>query len=1105
MFQNPATVNALEAMTDFVAFEKLCCDLLALYGGYQGIVPQGVGRIDGGKDAILVRRDSEDVTVVRQKVVFHFSLRKHYERKLWEDLCKARARGIPADLVVFLTSREVTPSARDKLQSDAKAEFGWTIEIHDQQWLRVALEGEFQRLRKQYLGIDYDPRVFHDLESLLDLPERHPNREDLEQGAYYRNEALHDRIHALLDTQRRCLVLGKPGHGKTALAKAVGWELLSHDAGHAVFFVHAGIGPGYERWLYHINAFDHDWVTFILDDCHRAPEQVRALLDAWPDVCKARLVLVSRPLDAAAGANEENFQKALEDVRVDVDPDEVTIGRIIERILQRGKLTLRDPGPLDAVMVQCRGDLHILEFLVRAWQQQPPGVVLSKVPDYAILDDVYARYLGGPREPHRQHIAAIAALSEFEIPVESRWLGDAAAVATLRVDSFVECFTEKIEGVPAEFLRYFHSTPARYVVHAAHRKGILGSLVPDEFVLNRLAAYVRCGPTNLFEVFSQLKRNARHDFTARLFSDGAVMAAVENFIRLAPQVPSEAWLEGYVDLACEVCRWERGTATVTRKVLDAFERRLPAETRGTLWASVRVGALRRFVLVLHQEDLGLANEVLGGLDYAMLGECSSDLGIRGIIKFWDRSQKARVSKENLNTFCNGLDFRKLGERSRDSALPQLVKFIVRIRQAKVSVEKFTTFFSRLDWRRLGQQMPGIDEGPPLWTFHTVTSNPGITVEMGREFVEGMGWDLVRSNLSVPSGPDVVAALRAMLMQKCRYDRTDLKQRGVDFTSDTWLRSFVERGCGKVVSVQERIQRKYLQLALNALKGYPSRPLGERLRRPRLTLRNWTILIHNLKLADPEFLRSELEPLLRDMSPAEWARLIREADLLNLGIFAGRFAPDGGDFAWRPHLDPALGEPDFDAILGPASLSEIAHPLFTLQYLGKPDWCAAIADALDRDPGNVLAKMAGTDLRTLEFFLWNLLTARHTLSPPALLDSLGIGSEIGAIGRRGADDQENLAALCGTLYLWGWRGLNELLPLVDRESALAHCLTAARLKGVKLIRLAAGLAALAPAALPAAGRDAIRQGLGSLVFPLEVPTQVLALERVRAWIESVPAV
>jgi len=190
--------------------------------------------IDGGKDAILSRRDPADVTAVREKLVFHFSLRRDYQRKLWEDLRKTFERALPLDIVVFLTSREVTPSTREKLQNDVKAEFGWTLEIYDQQWLRVPLDGEFQRLRKQYLGIDYDQHVFHDLASLLDVPERHPNREDLSHGAYYRNEGLHDRVHMLLDTRRHCLISGKPGHGKSALAKAVGWELLSRTSHNAV-------------------------------------------------------------------------------------------------------------------------------------------------------------------------------------------------------------------------------------------------------------------------------------------------------------------------------------------------------------------------------------------------------------------------------------------------------------------------------------------------------------------------------------------------------------------------------------------------------------------------------------------------------------------------------------------------------------------------------------------------------------------------------------------------------------------------------------------------------------------------------------------------------
>ena len=180
--QNALTNIALQAMTDSSSFEALCCDLLAVCGGYQGIVPQGVGRIDGGRDAILVRRDKECVTVVRQNVVFHFSLRKDWRTKFWTDLRGTKTRRIPADHIVFVTSQDVSPRQRDNLQAEVKTSFGWTLETLGQQWLRTHLNGEFQRLRKQYLGIDYDLAVFRDLDLLLSDPELHPNREDLKPG-----------------------------------------------------------------------------------------------------------------------------------------------------------------------------------------------------------------------------------------------------------------------------------------------------------------------------------------------------------------------------------------------------------------------------------------------------------------------------------------------------------------------------------------------------------------------------------------------------------------------------------------------------------------------------------------------------------------------------------------------------------------------------------------------------------------------------------------------------------------------------------------------------------------------------------------------------------
>lgn len=130
---------------------------------------------------------------------------------------------------------------------------------------------------------------------------------------------------------------------------------------------------------------------------------------------------------------------------------------------------------------------------------------------------------------------------------------------------------------------------------------------------------------------------------------------------------------------------------------------------------------------------------------------------------------------------------------------------------------------------------------------------------------------------------------------------------------------------------------------------PARPLVDQLRDHGLDLNHWNILIHNFKTADPTLFLAELEPLLREMPQPDMTRLLCDADMLNLGLFARRFGPETGDFNWKPRLDPDPEALDFGGKIRPAQLIAIARPLFTLRFLGRPEWCSALANALDRDP------------------------------------------------------------------------------------------------------------------------------------------------------------
>jgi len=133
--------EALDAFTDHVAFERLCCQVLDR-SGYAGIDPQGQGRRDGGKDALLD-------TSAWGTVVFHFSLRKDWKQKLEEDLATVERNGIPCDRFVFVTSRPLTALEKDRAKARISERLGTTADVFDQARLEIAVSGD-DALRQRY-------------------------------------------------------------------------------------------------------------------------------------------------------------------------------------------------------------------------------------------------------------------------------------------------------------------------------------------------------------------------------------------------------------------------------------------------------------------------------------------------------------------------------------------------------------------------------------------------------------------------------------------------------------------------------------------------------------------------------------------------------------------------------------------------------------------------------------------------------------------------------------------------------------------------------------------------------------------------------------------
>jgi predicted ATPase len=139
------TLYDLRHVTDYLGFESLCHDIMSR-AGYKDIQPLGTFN-DLGRDAVHVDKSTAEVTI------FTYSVREDWKAKLTEDLNKIKNHNHKCDYMVFVTTSEIKPIEKQKIEREVPLRYRWKLEIYDLYRIATLLDNHYPNLKQRHPGI----------------------------------------------------------------------------------------------------------------------------------------------------------------------------------------------------------------------------------------------------------------------------------------------------------------------------------------------------------------------------------------------------------------------------------------------------------------------------------------------------------------------------------------------------------------------------------------------------------------------------------------------------------------------------------------------------------------------------------------------------------------------------------------------------------------------------------------------------------------------------------------------------------------------------------------------------------------------------------------
>lgn len=553
------------------AFQEFCLSFLPIYNQrFEGLERHG-GTAEG-----KTRRGTPDLLKTDSdgsQIAVQCSVEKKYWKKpkdetkieFWKpchDIVKCAENLKNLREIVLCATAEIptnAPNVKNEVIAIGETKTNAEITIITISTLETELfndRNKYIKIIQQHLPNYYEclPQIIYfelldDKLKSMRFPLTFPTLPDFENNLVYIDKRRITRVSEIIEHKSMCLIFGPPASGKTVLTFAF-WRDSAKD--YIVYYLDIKREFAPNELMKEIKSNDSNRTLYIIDDCHKSPDDVYELINLINiNHIRAKFLFVSRNIKTFLGKGE-NYFEVLKGYTICIEADEAVFKNIVSLYEDHKCKGLSDytrkEYDVNAIMKKCGQDLFILYYFLDAWNPKETRRSLDEVKEEEIFNKISERYLQPyyPEIERNRLLVSLSALYQFEIPIERPFFSSKIENIPLktRKDILKEGLIEVREEKDETLFFLPHSTFAGLILKTAEKqnKELLNLKSVHDYTEEICLQYLATKPKYVLNIVRLLINNNRKDIARKYTENDYFVQKVNEYFSKVAHASAKKWL-----------------------------------------------------------------------------------------------------------------------------------------------------------------------------------------------------------------------------------------------------------------------------------------------------------------------------------------------------------------------------------------------------------------------------------------------------------------------------------------------------------------------------------------------------------------------------------